>query len=62
MILAEVEVVHVAAQSGIGLGSAVAVVLSWQRNKSIILAIVAGLLTGFYVVYCALTRRADEKR
>lgn len=49
-----------AAQSGIGLGSAIAVVCSWQRNRSIIWAIIAGLLSWFYVIYFALTRRADE--
>jgi len=51
---------HSAAQSGIGLGSAIAVVCSWQRNRSIFWAIIAGVLTWFYVIYFALTRRADE--
>ena len=49
-----------AAQSGIGLGSAIAVVCSWQRNRSIFWAIIAGVLTWFYVIYFALTRTADE--
>lgn len=49
-------------QSGIGLGSAIAVVCSWQRNRSILWAILAGILTWFYVVYFALTRRPDETR
>ena len=48
-------------QSGIGIGSAVAVVLSWHRNKSILLAIIHGVLSWFYVIYFALTRRDDEK-
>ena len=47
---------------GIGLGSAVAVVCSWQRNRSIILAIISGVLSWFYVIYFALTRRPDELR
>ncbi|MGE3310523.1 MAG: hypothetical protein AB7O66_11175 [Limisphaerales bacterium] len=49
-------------QSGIGLGSAIAVVCSWQRNRSILWAIVAGLLSWFYVVYFALTRGPDETK
>lgn len=50
------------AQNGIGLGSAVAVVCSWQRNRSIFWAIVAGILSWLYVVYFALTRRDNEMR
>jgi len=47
--------------SGIGLGSAIAVVLSWHRNRTILLAIIAGILSWFYVIYFALTRRDDER-
>ncbi len=47
--------------SGVGLGSVLAVVLSWHRNKSILLAIVQGILSWFYVIYFALTRRDDER-
>ena len=50
------EINAVAAQSGIGLGSAVAVVCSWDRNRSILWATIAGLLSWFYVIYFALTR------
>jgi hypothetical protein len=49
-----------AAQSGIGLGSALAVVCSWQRNRSIVRAILAGFFSWFYVIYFAATRKADE--
>jgi len=48
--------------AGIGLGSAVAVVCSWQRNRSILWAILAGILSWFYVVYFALTRKPDETK
>jgi hypothetical protein len=48
-------------QSGIGIGSAVAIVLSWHRNKSILLAILHGVLSWLYVIYFALTRRANER-
>ena len=33
-------------QSGIGLGSVIAIVCSWQRNRSILWAILAGILSG----------------
>lgn len=50
----------VVAQSGIGIGSALAIVCSWQRNRSILLAILAGIFSWFYVIYFAITRRPDE--
>jgi hydroxyethylthiazole kinase-like sugar kinase family protein len=49
-------------QTGYGVGSMLAVVCSWQRNRSILWAILAAVLTWFYVVYFALTRRADETK
>ncbi len=62
MLLAHMvhEATHTVTQSGIGLGSAIAVVCSWQRNRSILWAIVAGLLSWFYVIYFALTRTPSE--
>lgn len=50
------------AQTGIGLGSAIAVVCSWQRNRSILWAILAGIFSWFYVIYFAVTRRPDETK
>ena len=49
-------------QTGIGLGAALAVVCSWERNKSILWAILAGIFSWIYVIYFALTRRPEEKR
>jgi hypothetical protein len=49
-------------QTGIGLGSAIAVVCSWQRNRSILWAILAGIFSWFYIIYLALTRQADETK
>jgi hypothetical protein len=46
--------------NGIGIGSALAIVCSWQRNRSILWGILAGIFGWFYVVYYALTRGADE--
>lgn len=45
-----------AAQAGIGLGSALAVAISWSLHKSIVWAIVQGFFGWFYVIYYALTR------
>ena len=47
-------------RNGVGLGTVIAVVCSWQRNRSILWAILAGLLSWLYVLYFALTRRPDE--
>ena len=45
-----------AARAGIGLGSAIAVAISWSLHKSIVWAIVHGFFGWFYVIYYALTR------
>ena len=42
--------------AGIGLGSAIAVAISWGLHKSILSAIVHGFFGWFYVIYFALTR------
>jgi hypothetical protein len=45
-----------AAKAGISLGSAIAVAISWSLHKSIVWAIVHGVLSWLYVLYFALTR------
>ena len=45
-----------AIDGGIGLGSIIAIVASWSRNKSILWAIVHGLMGWIYVVYFVFTR------
>ena len=60
MILAQISTV--AQYSGIGLGAAIAVVCSLERNKSILWAILAGIFSWLYVIYFAITRQAGEKR
>ena len=45
-----------AAKAGIGLGSAIAVAISWSLHKSIVWAILHGVFSWFYVIYYALTR------
>jgi hypothetical protein len=43
-------------KAGISFGSALAIVISWSQNHSILWAIVHGVLSWFYVIYYALTR------
>jgi hypothetical protein len=50
------------AQTGMGIGSALAIVCSWQRNRAILWAVLAGILSWLYVIYFALTRKPDEVR
>ena len=45
-----------AAKAGIGLGSAIAVAISWSLNKSIVWAAIHGFFSWFYVLYYAFTR------
>ncbi|MCS3554113.1 MULTISPECIES: hypothetical protein [Sphingobacterium] len=47
---------QIVTKSGIGLGSVIAVVTSWDRNKSILWAIFHGICSWFYVIYFAITR------
>ena len=44
------------------LGAMIAVVCSWQRNRSILWAFLAAVFSWIYVIYFAVTRRADERR
>jgi hypothetical protein len=64
MIIAEIasQTTQTVTQTGIGLGSALGIVCSWQRNRSILWAILAGILSWFYVLYFAITRQPDEVR
>ena len=50
------EVRNQADRAGIGLGSAIAVAISWSLNKSIIWAVIHGFFGWLYVIYYALTR------
>ncbi len=64
MIIAQIvnQTSNTVVETGIGLGSVISVVCSWQRNRSILWAILAGILSWFYVIYFAVTRRADERK
>ena len=43
-----------AAKAGIGFGTALAISISWSVNKSILWAILHGLLSWIYVIYYAI--------
>jgi hypothetical protein len=51
-------VIKQVAKSGVGMGSALAMVISWSLHKSLVWAIVHGIFGWFYVVYYAATRSA----
>ncbi len=41
---------------GIGLGTIIAVVISWSRNKSILWAIIHGIFGWLYVIYALIVK------
>ena len=43
----------------VGLGTIIAVVISWSRNKSILWAIIHGILGWLYVIYAILVKKKD---
>ena len=44
------------AKHGVSFGSALAIAISWSVNKSILWAIIHGILSWLYVIYFAITR------
>jgi len=42
------------AKAGIGFGTALAITISWSVNKSLLWAIIHGLLSWIYVAYYAI--------
>ena len=43
-------------RSGIGMGSALAITISWSTHQSILWAILHGFFSWLYVIYFAITR------
>jgi hypothetical protein len=43
-----------AVKAGVSFGSALAIAISWSANKSLLWAIIHGLLSWLYVIYYAL--------
>jgi hypothetical protein len=62
MFISDIVLAQNAAETGISLGAVIAVVCSWQRNKSILWAILHGCFSWFYVIYFASTRRPEETK
>jgi len=56
------EIKNSAIKSGIGLGSVLAVVVSWERNKSVLFAFIHGIFSWLYVLYFVLTRKPEERK
>ena len=54
-VLVEHKHTETAAKAGIGFGCALAMILSWTANKSLIWVIVHGILSWLYVLYFLLT-------
>ncbi|MGQ0641899.1 MAG: hypothetical protein ACT4P6_14205 [Gemmatimonadaceae bacterium] len=46
-----------AVRTGITMGSALAITISWSVNQSILWAIIHGFLSWLYVIYYALFKR-----
>jgi ABC-type Fe3+-siderophore transport system permease subunit len=49
-------VVQSTVKSGVGFGSALAMVISYTAHKSVLWAIIHGIFSWFYVVYFLFTR------
>lgn len=43
-------------KSGVGFGSALAMVISYTAHQSVLWAIIHGILSWFYVIYFVVTR------
>jgi hypothetical protein len=48
--------------NGIGLGTVVAAVTSWARNRSVLWMIVHGIFSWLYVIYFVFTRKESERK
>lgn len=46
---------------GVGLGTIIAVVVSWNRNKSILWAIIHGILGWLYVIYVLIVGKKKDQ-
>jgi hypothetical protein len=55
------EIRNTVISGGIGLGTVLAVVVSWERNKSVLLAFLHGIFSWLYVVYFVITRKPEER-
>lgn len=49
-------------KNSIGVGTVLAIVISWGRNESILYALIHGAFGWLYVIFFALTRENKERR
>ena len=45
---------------GVGLGTVIAVVISWNRNRSILWAIIHGILGWLYIIYVLIVGKKKD--
>ena len=48
--------------NGISFGTVIAAITSWTRNRSVLLMVIHGIFSWFYVLYFVLTRKKSERR
>lgn len=48
-------------KTGVSFGTVLALVISWSRNRSLLWAIIHGILGWFYVIYYALLLPSQSK-
>ncbi|MCM5662468.1 hypothetical protein [Galbibacter mesophilus] len=54
------EIKQTMVKNGIGIGSVIAIVISWDRNKSILYAMLHGVLGWLYVIYFVIIRESEK--
>jgi hypothetical protein len=48
--------------NGISFGTVIAAITSWTRNRSVLLMVIHGIFSWFYLLYFVLTRKKSERR
>ncbi|MGW1453413.1 hypothetical protein ACWBC2_00330 [Salegentibacter agarivorans] len=56
------QVQHSVLINGISFGTVIAAITSWTRNRSVLLMVIHGIFSWFYVLYFVLTRKKSERR
>ena len=47
-------------RNGVNLGSVIAVVISWSRNRSVLFTIIHGIFSWLYVIYYVIMREVSD--
>ncbi len=61
LLFANGETADALISGGIGMGSALAMIICWWRTNSIITTILAGIFGWLYVIYFAIIRDREEE-